>query len=186
MSMWSARNVLRHRLGIVLAGLAMGGCGLIGFAYYGHVSLAYWGMLLLAAVGGVALLLAASVRPTGASASDEVDDLQRIRRRKGRTGMACVLLGVLAIFGWTVGILPLQIQWPARFQTLHLYTTSLSSLGALVLGLRYVEQRRDLDRWMRESRSMCRSCGYPLKGLPSPRCPECGTPFEPDTTRVPR
>ena len=24
----------------------------------------------------------------------------------------------------------------------------------------------------------CRSCGYNLHGLPEPRCPECGTPFD--------
>jgi hypothetical protein len=23
----------------------------------------------------------------------------------------------------------------------------------------------------------CQTCGYSLKGLPEPRCPECGTPF---------
>ena len=26
----------------------------------------------------------------------------------------------------------------------------------------------------------CAKCGYYLRGLPEPRCPECGTPFEPD------
>lgn len=25
----------------------------------------------------------------------------------------------------------------------------------------------------------CRRCGYDLQGLPEPRCPECGTPFDP-------
>jgi len=25
----------------------------------------------------------------------------------------------------------------------------------------------------------CVRCGYNLKGLPEPRCPECGTPFDP-------
>lgn len=25
----------------------------------------------------------------------------------------------------------------------------------------------------------CKRCGYDLRGLPVPRCPECGTPFEP-------
>lgn len=28
----------------------------------------------------------------------------------------------------------------------------------------------------------CTQCGYPLRGLPLPRCPECGTPFDPDKT----
>jgi hypothetical protein len=26
---------------------------------------------------------------------------------------------------------------------------------------------------------ICWECGYPLKGLPTPRCPECGRPFDP-------
>jgi hypothetical protein len=26
---------------------------------------------------------------------------------------------------------------------------------------------------------LCWECGYPLKGLPTPRCPECGRPFDP-------
>ena len=35
-------------------------------------------------------------------------------------------------------------------------------------------------RWAvrRRDRSRCRKCGYPLRGLPEPRCPECGTPFD--------
>ena len=35
-------------------------------------------------------------------------------------------------------------------------------------------------RWAsrRKDRSRCRKCGYPLRGLPEPRCPECGTPFD--------
>lgn len=26
----------------------------------------------------------------------------------------------------------------------------------------------------------CINCSYPLRGIPEPRCPECGTPFDPD------
>ena len=26
----------------------------------------------------------------------------------------------------------------------------------------------------------CEQCGYDLRGLPEPRCPECGTPFDPE------
>ena len=31
-----------------------------------------------------------------------------------------------------------------------------------------------------QPRMFCLECGYPLDGLPEPRCPECGTPFDPD------
>jgi len=30
----------------------------------------------------------------------------------------------------------------------------------------------------RQRRNQCIRCGYSLKGLPEPRCPECGTPIE--------
>jgi hypothetical protein len=32
----------------------------------------------------------------------------------------------------------------------------------------------------RRRRGHCKNCGYDLQGLPEPRCPECGSPFEQD------
>jgi hypothetical protein len=32
----------------------------------------------------------------------------------------------------------------------------------------------------RKRRGHCKNCGYDLRGLPEPRCPECGSPFERD------
>ena len=32
---------------------------------------------------------------------------------------------------------------------------------------------------------VCWQCGYPRQGLPLPRCPECGTRFEPDDETLP-
>lgn len=37
--------------------------------------------------------------------------------------------------------------------------------------------RRILDR-SEPGKATCRRCGYRLRGLTVPRCPECGTPFE--------
>ena len=31
-----------------------------------------------------------------------------------------------------------------------------------------------------DSEPRCETCGYLLRGLPEARCPECGTPFDPD------
>lgn len=39
-------------------------------------------------------------------------------------------------------------------------------------------RRRALDAVDTQSADRCRKCGYLLYGLPEPRCPECGTPFE--------
>jgi hypothetical protein len=33
---------------------------------------------------------------------------------------------------------------------------------------------RGLRRWLRARRNQCLKCGYDLRGLPEPRCPECG------------
>ncbi len=36
------------------------------------------------------------------------------------------------------------------------------------------------EKSKRNSSEHCRECGYLLIGLPEPRCPECGTPFDSD------
>ena len=32
----------------------------------------------------------------------------------------------------------------------------------------------------RVAEGRCARCGYDLQGLTEPRCPECGTPFDPE------
>ncbi len=44
--------------------------------------------------------------------------------------------------------------------------------------------KRQLRRWRRERMGLCVKCAYNLTGLTEPRCPECGTEFDPST--VPR
>lgn len=39
---------------------------------------------------------------------------------------------------------------------------------------------RTMLRQERLDAGQCTTCGYSLRGLPEPRCPECGTPFDPD------
>lgn len=51
-------------------------------------------------------------------------------------------------------------------------------LGA-VLGAFYHPIRK--RRRARRRLGCCGKCGYDLRGLPEPRCPECGTPFDPQT-----
>ena len=39
--------------------------------------------------------------------------------------------------------------------------------------------RGPLRRWRRPRKGLCRNCGYNLRGLTEPRCPECATAFDP-------
>ena len=40
-----------------------------------------------------------------------------------------------------------------------------------------------LQAWRSRLSSKCQTCGYDLRGLPEPRCPECGRPFRPQDIR---
>jgi hypothetical protein len=39
--------------------------------------------------------------------------------------------------------------------------------------------RGPLRRWRRHRKGLCLNCGYDLRGLTEPRCPECGKAFDP-------
>lgn len=41
--------------------------------------------------------------------------------------------------------------------------------------------RGPLRRWRRRRNGSCVNCGYTLRGLTEPRCPECSTEFDPST-----
>jgi len=49
-------------------------------------------------------------------------------------------------------------------------------LGAAGGAIYHTVRRRRLAR---RFPGHCLKCGYNLRGLPEPRCPECGTPFDP-------
>ena len=52
-------------------------------------------------------------------------------------------------------------------------------IAAIVVPLLITWRRRILhSRTVKYDR--CRKCNYPLEGLTSTRCPECGTPFNPN------
>jgi len=48
--------------------------------------------------------------------------------------------------------------------------------GAVAGAIYHTVRRRSLARRFPDH---CLKCGYNLRGLPEPRCPECGTPFDP-------
>ena len=57
----------------------------------------------------------------------------------------------------------------------------MTILGYLILAIfSFMAPKGNAD----VSKSHCVKCGYNLKGLPEPRCPECGTPFGPKAVEV--
>jgi hypothetical protein len=68
-------------------------------------------------------------------------------------------------------------RWSAIYAPIWVWLLVLWAypLGKLVLALR----ARLLVPWRRRRHGLCVRCGYSLRGLPEPRCPECGTPFDP-------
>ena len=72
----------------------------------------------------------------------------------------------------------IESVWPGlRLQQArrHLSVTGSMSgfLAVIAVGIRLHSERRT-----RKEGARCVKCSYLLKGLPEPRCPECGTPFD--------
>ncbi len=90
-------------------------------------------------------------------------------------GMAVLMLGVGAVAD--------ALAAPAdRGQVFSDHVSFLLSVGPFVPGVilgRLLGRR--LARIMRTDAHppLCPHCGYPLQGLPEPRCPECGQGFDP-------
>ena len=55
---------------------------------------------------------------------------------------------------------------------------SVGALFLVVLGGMWWRRRnrlRGMESWLDQGVPVCLECGYPLRGLDSPACPECGT-----------
>ncbi len=62
------------------------------------------------------------------------------------------------------------------WRTLAYFAGSVVSAAGLVACFRGI---RAAEFGLRRLGPYCRKCSYLLRGLTEPRCPECGTPFEP-------
>jgi len=71
--------------------------------------------------------------------------------------------------------------WPHRGQSLRIreFCFPLWAPNVAFLVLLFAAVCAPLARRLhRRKRGLCVACGYNLKGLPEPRCPECGREFE--------
>jgi hypothetical protein len=67
---------------------------------------------------------------------------------------------------------------PGRSHSIPLWPITLAFLIMLVFT--YLPLRRSRRR---AKLGLCRACGYDLRGLTTPRCPECGTEFGSDSNK---
>lgn len=82
---------------------------------------------------------------------------------------------VIALRSWISEWAP-ALTWSGIAAGLSVVFGVCAVLPALLLtGVAYVRNRY----WPVHEASRCRVCDYDLRGLPEPRCPECGTPFDP-------
>lgn len=95
--------------------------------------------------------------------------LRRGQYRVAYLGLAhlifpCLIASLIAVMRWS----PNEAMVPVP---LICAPYVVSAIGVTVRVIRRLPQPYDPNR--------CEKCGYLLFGLPTPRCPECGTPFDP-------
>jgi hypothetical protein len=80
---------------------------------------------------------------------------------------------VVGLGGFGLAILMGQPGERAPGAWCGVYLVPLGMLACMVASLLSLFLRSPKDSFT------CRKCGYDIRGLPEPRCPECGTPFDP-------
>jgi len=108
-----------------------------------------------------------------ARAVAELDsDLERNKRYWAQVFILAALVGgACIVINALLGEQPWFPQW-ARIATVF-------TANVLLFGLILVHWRRSIIARLRgklieQGVPVCRACGYPMRGLPLPRCPECG------------
>jgi predicted amidophosphoribosyltransferase len=110
------------------------------------------------------------------------------RRATSRPTSFVVVLGMWLIFGPTVLIacctmMPWSLQLSSwnndpPFLAGMSIAMALGMLGLYAMILYRVTRRYLQQRAIKPGH--CRKCGYDLQGLSEPRCPKCGSPFDPE------
>jgi hypothetical protein len=104
-----------------------------------------------------------------------------LRRYNRALSVTLVVWGCHFIFGFFAN-LPVLLRAPLPGLLLA-YALSFVILWAAPFVLLSIAVYVHNRYWPVYPPGHCAICGYNLWGLPSPRCPECGTPFEPDEER---
>ena len=101
---------------------------------------------------------------------------------------------LLAVLGCIVLLLPASLEADLRAKPGTIWDDVSLVLGVVMIlafallvvcpSLLVARQTVDAVKTLRDERR-CKHCGYLLQGLPEPRCPECGTPFDPAVLRAP-
>ena len=89
------------------------------------------------------------------------------------TGMICMLVLTFKVrnrIHAVIGARPQSERW-------------FSGLLTFFFSVLYLQYKINRVR-RRTPMGFCTECGYNLSGLPEPRCPECGTPFNPEAHNI--
>jgi hypothetical protein len=100
-------------------------------------------------------------------------ELELCRRR--RTGL---LVSAISFFTYAIilfSLLALKFRRQASLDPV-VYLGGVAAIFLVAGGIKLWRYRRE-GRKLRRLQGRCEKCGYDLRGLPEPRCPECGTPF---------
>jgi hypothetical protein len=133
--------------------------------------------------GGVILVVIAflCLRPVKLPDSRRSTELERCRlHRNGLLVSAVFFLAYAplpATIAWTLGrAAPPGVDvWPVAIPG------GIAVIFVVVSAAMFWRYNREGPK-LRRLQGRCEKCGYDLRGLPEPRCPECGTAFTPPGT----
>ncbi len=142
-----------------------------------------WSALGLSWLGGAALLAGHALLVFWFLRSPGCADVQTCRRARRAALFTAVFYGSLAVLGigWFLARVSLRrVLFEPIDSGLELVVrVHVTFLAAMLLGIGTAGTGNAcgylrLGRELRRLEKRCVACGYPLTGLPEPRCPECG------------
>ena len=139
-------------------------------------------------VGDVPGYDVAALHSTVSHISERIDvHLLAIRRYQAilkAIATACSIQ-MAVVISYNIGVLITMRFWfaPTLGLTLLIWLMAVVAIGVIPFGLLAgVTHFRNRFSPV-HPQGCCERCGYDLRGLPVPRCPECGTPFDPTSVR---